>query len=71
MTEQDRQDLMAAMPPAFVELDRGCHEGSAELAAAGHAEDVGQELSAFAGRPSLCRLPRSLRCGAVRWLAQE
>ena len=36
-TEQDRKDLMAAVPPEFVDLDRAFHETSAELAAAARA----------------------------------
>lgn len=54
LTEQDRQDLVAALPPQFVELDRGFHETSAALAAAARAEDVGQELSAFARMSEAC-----------------
>lgn len=54
LTEQDRQDLMTAVPPEFVELDRAFHETSAELAAAARAEDVGQELSAFDQMTEAC-----------------
>lgn len=54
LTEQDRQDLMAAVPPEFVELDRSFHETSAALAEAARAEDVGQELSAFAQMTEAC-----------------
>ena len=54
LTEQDRQDLEAAVPEEFVELDRGFHETSAALAAAARAEDVGQELSAFARMSEAC-----------------
>ena len=54
LTEQDRQDLMAAVPPEFVELDRAFHETSAALAAAARAQDVGQEQSAFARMTEAC-----------------
>jgi hypothetical protein len=54
LTEQDREDLEAALPPAFVELDRGFHETSAALAAAARAEEVEQELDAFARMIKAC-----------------
>ncbi|HEX2479577.1 MAG TPA: hypothetical protein VHK45_09870 [Geminicoccaceae bacterium] len=54
LTEQDREDLEAALPPEFVELDRGFHETSAALAAAAGAEDVEQELDAFARMTEAC-----------------
>jgi hypothetical protein len=54
LTEQDRQDLEAAVPPEFVELDRSFHETSAALAEAARAEDVEQELSAFARMTEAC-----------------
>jgi cytochrome c553 len=54
LTEQDREDLETALPPEFVELDRGFHETSAALAAAAHAEDVEQELDAFARMTEAC-----------------
>jgi hypothetical protein len=54
LTEQDRQDLMTAVPPEFVELDRAFHETSAELASAARAEDVEQELSAFSQMAEAC-----------------
>jgi hypothetical protein len=54
LTEQDRQDLEAAMPAAFVELDRGFHEISAALAGAARAQDVEQELGAFARMTEAC-----------------
>lgn len=54
LTEQDRNDLMAAVPPEFVNLDRAFHETSAQLAAAARAEDVGQELGIFARMTDAC-----------------
>jgi hypothetical protein len=54
LTEQDREDLEAALPPEFVELDRGFHETSAALAAAAGAEDAQRELDAFARMTEAC-----------------
>ena len=54
LTEQDKQDLMAAVPPEFVALDRAFHETSAELAAAARAENVADELSTFAQMTEAC-----------------
>ena len=54
LTEQDKKDLMAAVPPEFVELDGAFHETSAELAAAARARDVAQELSLFAQMNDSC-----------------
>lgn len=54
LTEQDRKDLMAAVPPAFIELDRAFHETSAKLAAAARAESVGQELITFSQMTEAC-----------------
>jgi hypothetical protein len=45
---------MAAVPSEFVELDRGFHEISAELAAAARAEDVGQEMTTFNQMTEAC-----------------
>ncbi len=39
MTPEDKADLMAAVPEDFVEMDRGFHEISAELAQAARAKD--------------------------------
>ena len=47
LTEQDRKDLMAALPSEFVALDRSFHETSADLAAAARAEVVEQEMTGF------------------------
>ena len=54
LTEQDRQDLMAAVPPEFVELDQSFHEISAALAETARAQDIGQELSTFAQMTEAC-----------------
>lgn len=47
LTEQDRKDLMEAVPPEFVQLDRAFHETAAGLAEAARAEDADRELSLF------------------------
>lgn len=54
LTEKDRQDLMNAVPPAFVELDQAFHETSAALVAAARARDVDQELGIFARMTEAC-----------------
>jgi hypothetical protein len=54
LTDEDREDLEAALPPEFVELDRGFHETSAALAAAARAEDVEQELNTFTRMTEAC-----------------
>jgi hypothetical protein len=54
LTEQDKQDLMAAVPPEFVELDRSFHETAAALAVAARAKDVRQELITFARMTEAC-----------------
>jgi len=54
LTDQDRQDLMAAVPPDFVELDRAFHETSAGLAEAARAEDVELELATFGQMTEAC-----------------
>jgi len=47
MTEQDRQDLMAVLPAAFVDLDRLFHETAADLAAAAESNDRSRAHAAF------------------------
>lgn len=39
MTPEDKADLMATVPDEFVQMDRGLHEVSAELARAARAND--------------------------------
>jgi hypothetical protein len=45
MTEQDRHELMAAVPTGFLELDHAFHDTAHKLARAGRDRDV--ELQAF------------------------
>ncbi len=47
MTEQDRQDLMAVLSPAFVDLDRSFHQAAAKLAAAAESDDRVQAHAVF------------------------
>lgn len=47
LTAQDREDLEAALPPAFVELDTAFHGMAAELAAAAQAGDAKREVTLF------------------------
>jgi len=54
LIEQDREDLMAAVPPEFVELDRAFHQMSGELAAAGRAEDATREVATFNQMTDTC-----------------
>ncbi|HEX6141788.1 MAG TPA: cytochrome c [Geminicoccaceae bacterium] len=54
LSDQDRKDLMSAVPPEFVELDRAFHETSAELAAAARAGDVERELITFGEMTGAC-----------------
>jgi hypothetical protein len=49
LTEQDRKDLEAAVPPAFLELDAAFHQTAADLATAAQAQDAGRE-AALLGR---------------------
>lgn len=54
LTDQDRQDLEAAVPPEFLELDRAFHATAAELAAAARAPDAGREAALFGRLVEAC-----------------
>jgi len=47
MTDQDKADLMAAVPEGFVKMDRSFHEISAELARAARAGDRARQHDHF------------------------
>jgi len=47
LTEQDREDLMTAVPPGFIELDRSFHRLSAQLAEAGRTGDTAVEFQVY------------------------
>ncbi|MFC4259217.1 cytochrome c [Marinobacter lacisalsi] len=47
MTDQDRKDLMSAVPEDFVKLDQEFHELAAALAEAGRTEDTDEQQKLF------------------------
>lgn len=47
LTDQDRRDLKAAVPPGFIELDREFHNLSANLAEAGRSRETSSQLRAY------------------------
>lgn len=47
LTDEDRRDLKAAVPPGFIQLDREFHELAAELADAGRSEDTASQFRAY------------------------
>jgi hypothetical protein len=54
LTDQDKADLKAAVPPEFLALDGEFHGASAKLAEAAQAQDVAQELELFAQMTQTC-----------------
>lgn len=54
LTDQDKTDLMAAVPPEFIALDGAFHGAAAKLAEAAEAQDVAQELAVFAEMTETC-----------------
>jgi hypothetical protein len=54
MTDADRQALLAAVPPAFVNRDQAFHELAASLAAAGRAGDAARQRTLFASMIDAC-----------------
>jgi len=54
LTEADRRDLKAAVPPAFLQMDAYLHELSASLAEAGRAEDTPRQVELFARMTESC-----------------
>jgi mono/diheme cytochrome c family protein len=54
LTAEDRADLEAALPPAFVEIDTAFHRTAAELAAAARAGDAGREVALFGQMVKAC-----------------
>jgi len=47
LTEQDRKDLMSAVPEGFIQLDKEFHQLAASLAAAGRDEDTRKQQALF------------------------
>ena len=54
LTEQDKADLTAAVPPDFIELDEAFHSLAASLAEAGRAGDEALEARYFAEMVESC-----------------
>lgn len=54
MTDEDREDLMAVLPPAFVELDRRFHRTAADLAAAAERGERARAHAAFSEMIETC-----------------
>lgn len=54
LTGQDRQDLKAAVPPEFLQMDTYLHELSASLAEAGRAENTLQQVELFGRMTESC-----------------
>ncbi|CAM3482291.1 hypothetical protein [Halomonas lysinitropha] len=54
LTNQDRQDLKAAVPPEFLQMDAYLHELSASLAEAGRTEDTPRQVELFGRMTESC-----------------
>ena len=54
LTEEDRQDLKAAVPAEFLQMDAHLHELSASLAEAGRSEDTPRQLELFDRMAEAC-----------------
>lgn len=47
LTDQDKKDLMSAVPEGFIKLDKEFHQLSEELADAGRKSETNKQLSIF------------------------
>lgn len=54
MTDQDRQDLMAAVPEDFIKLDKEFHQLSASLAEAGRNQNTAEQHKLFGKMTGNC-----------------
>ena len=54
LTEQDRKDLMSAVPEGFIKLDKEFHQLSASLADAGRGKDTNQQHELFSKMTGSC-----------------
>ncbi|WP_024461237.1 hypothetical protein [Marinimicrobium sp. LS-A18] len=54
LTQEDRQDLKAAVPSAFLQMDAHLHELAASLAEAGRSEDTPLQLDTFTKMTEAC-----------------
>lgn len=54
LTEQDRKDLMSAVPKGFIDLDKEFHQLSASLAEAGRSKNTKEQLKLFTEMTGNC-----------------
>lgn len=54
LTDQDRQDLKAAVPQEFLQMDGYFHKLSASLAEAGRAQDTARQLEVYRRMTESC-----------------
>lgn len=54
LTEQDRQDLKAAVPTEFLQMDERLHRLSASLAEAGRQENTREQVNIFSRMTESC-----------------
>ncbi|KFZ30839.1 hypothetical protein IDSA_07075 [Pseudidiomarina salinarum] len=54
MTEQDRKDLMAAVPNGFIKLDKEFHKLAAELAEAGKMKNTEKQSQLYSEMSRAC-----------------
>ena len=54
LTEQDRKDLMSAVPKGFIKLDKEFHQLAASLAEAGRNEDTEKQHKLFGKMTGNC-----------------
>ncbi|PRY72983.1 hypothetical protein [Halomonas ventosae] len=54
LTDEDRQDLKAAVPQAFLQMDATLHELSASLAEAGQAQDTARQVALYGRMTESC-----------------
>jgi hypothetical protein len=54
LTEQDRKDLMSAVPQGFIDLDKEFHQLSASLAEAGRNKNTKKQLKLFTAMTDNC-----------------
>lgn len=54
LTDQDRKDLMSAVPEGFIKLDKEFHKLAASLAEAGRNDDTEKQLKLFGKMTGNC-----------------
>lgn len=55
LTQEQRHEIHATLPQAFIEMDRSFHQQAGELAAAGREQDVAAERAAFEQMSRSCQ----------------